>query len=89
MWTVQTSYLKHRSTKAYVARRYKVSEPTMFNRLRKNKIETEPKYSGQLRESRLKHGLSGFRSRRISDEHRIVYKVESDSLLIAQLRHHY
>ena len=37
----------------------------------------------------LKHGLSGYWSRRITDEHRIVYKVEEDSLLIAQLRYHY
>ena len=37
----------------------------------------------------LKHGLSGYWSRRIDDEHRIVYKVEADSLLIAQLRYHY
>lgn len=37
----------------------------------------------------LKHGLSGHWSRRIDDEHRIVYKVDADSLLIAQLRYHY
>ncbi len=37
----------------------------------------------------LKHGLSGYWSRRINDEHRIVYKVEGDSLLLAQLRYHY
>ncbi len=37
----------------------------------------------------LKHALSGYWSRRINDEHRIVYKVEADHLLIAQLRHHY
>ena len=37
----------------------------------------------------LKHGLSGYWSRRINDEHRIVYKVELDYTLIAQLRHHY
>ncbi|MFK4750982.1 MULTISPECIES: Txe/YoeB family addiction module toxin [Oceanospirillaceae] len=37
----------------------------------------------------LKHGLSGFWSRRINDEHRFVYKVSDDSLLIAQLRYHY
>ncbi len=37
----------------------------------------------------LKHGLSGYWSRRINDEHRIVYKVEADSLFIAQLRYHY
>lgn len=37
----------------------------------------------------LKHALSGYWSRRINDEHRIVYKVKDDSLLIAQLRYHY
>lgn len=37
----------------------------------------------------LKHGLSSYWSRRITDEHRIVYKVEDDSILIAQLRYHY
>ncbi|HBH35904.1 MAG TPA: Txe/YoeB family addiction module toxin [Gammaproteobacteria bacterium] len=37
----------------------------------------------------LKHALSGYWSRRINDEHRIVYRAEADSILIAQLRHHY
>jgi len=37
----------------------------------------------------LKHALSGYWSRRINDEHRIVYKVSSDAVHIAQLRYHY
>jgi toxin YoeB len=37
----------------------------------------------------LRHALAGYWSRRITDEHRLVYKVENDSLLIAQLRYHY
>jgi toxin YoeB len=37
----------------------------------------------------LKHGLSGYWSRRITDEHHIVYKIEADSLFIAPLRYHY
>lgn len=37
----------------------------------------------------LKHGLAGYWSRRINDEHRIVYKVVNTDLLIAQLRYHY
>jgi toxin YoeB len=37
----------------------------------------------------LKHALSGYWSRRITDEHRIVYKIDEDSVLIAQLRYHY
>ncbi|VAW85628.1 YoeB toxin protein [hydrothermal vent metagenome] len=37
----------------------------------------------------LKHALSGYWSRRINDEHRIIYKVDSESLYISQLRYHY
>jgi len=37
----------------------------------------------------LKGALSGFWSRRISDEHRMVYRVTSGDLQIAQLRYHY
>lgn len=37
----------------------------------------------------LKHALAGFWSRRITDEHRMVYKVDGEALLIAQLRYHY
>jgi toxin YoeB len=37
----------------------------------------------------LKHGFSGYWSRRITDEHRMIYKVDVDSLSIAQLRYHY
>lgn len=46
-------------------------------------------FSGIGKPEPLKHALSGYWSRRINDEHRIVYKVEADSLLIAQLRYHY
>jgi toxin YoeB len=37
----------------------------------------------------LKHGFHGFWSRRISDEHRLVYRVEGDQVLIAGCRYHY
>jgi toxin YoeB len=37
----------------------------------------------------LKHALSGYWSRRITDEHRFVYKVLEDSILIAQLTYQY
>ncbi len=46
-------------------------------------------FEGNGKPEPLKHGLSGYWSRRINDEHRIVYKAELDSILIAQLRHHY
>ncbi|MGB5065054.1 MAG: Txe/YoeB family addiction module toxin [Candidatus Competibacter sp.] len=46
-------------------------------------------YEGIGKPEALKHGLSGYSSRRINDEHRIVYKVVDDTIFIAQLRYHY
>lgn len=37
----------------------------------------------------LQHALAGYWSRRITGEHRLVYKVEGGALLVAQLRFHY
>jgi len=37
----------------------------------------------------LKNNLKGWWSRRITQEHRLVYKVEAESLLIMQCRFHY
>lgn len=37
----------------------------------------------------LKHALAGYWSRRITDEHRMVYRPDKDALLLAQLRYHY
>lgn len=51
-------------------------------------IQREP-FTGIGKPEPLKHALAGYWSRRITEEHRIVYKVEGDSLLLAQLRYHY
>lgn len=37
----------------------------------------------------LKHGLSGYWSRRITDEHRLVYKIVNGEIRIASCRYHY
>ncbi len=37
----------------------------------------------------LKHALSGYWSRRITDEHRMVYKFTEDAIYLAQLKYHY
>ena len=37
----------------------------------------------------LKHQLAGFWSRRIDDEHRLVYAIQDDYVLVAQCRYHY
>ena len=46
-------------------------------------------YEGTGKPDPLKHALAGYWSRRITDEHRIVYKVTESAILIAQLRYHY
>ena len=46
-------------------------------------------FEGTGKPEPLKQNLSGFWSRRITGEHRFVYKVENDVLYIAQCRYHY
>ena len=46
-------------------------------------------YNGSGKPEALKQNLSGFWSRRITWEHRLVYKVDDDILYIAQCRYHY
>jgi len=58
-----------------------------INKLMKE-VQREP-YTGIGKPEPLKHALSGFWSRRITDEHRMVYREDGDSQLIAQLRYHY
>jgi toxin YoeB len=46
-------------------------------------------YQGIGKPEPLRHALAGFWSRRINDEHRMVYRIVGKSLEIAQLRFHY
>jgi toxin YoeB len=46
-------------------------------------------FTGTGKPEPLKHGLSGYWSRRINDEHRIVYRPAEDAIFIVQLRYHY
>jgi len=46
-------------------------------------------FEGVGKPESLKHALSGYWSRRITEEHRIVYKIDGEAVLIAQLRYHY
>ena len=51
-------------------------------------IQREP-YAGIGKPEALKHSLSGYWSRRIDHEHRMVYRYTDDAILIAQLCYHY
>ena len=50
---------------------------------------TRTPYEGTGKPEPLRGSLSGWWSRRINREHRIVYRVKEESLLIAQCRYHY
>jgi toxin YoeB len=45
--------------------------------------------TGIAKPEQLKHELSGYWSRRINDEHRIVYKILDDKIEVLSLRFHY
>lgn len=62
----------------------------MVERVNKLVQETtrEP-FTGIGKPEPLKHALAGYWSRRVTDEHRMVYRIDGDCLLIAQLRYHY
>jgi len=61
-----------------------------FERLRRLIIETARRpFAGIGKPEPLKRELSGYWSRRITDEHRLVYKVTDDQLIIASCKYHY
>ncbi len=65
------------------------SEPKLFARL--NGLIKEcarTPFAGTGKPEPLRGPLSGWWSRRLTQEHRLVYKVSGDDLLIAQCRHH-
>lgn len=66
------------------------TDKKMLKRINKlvKEISRSP-FKGIGKPETLRHGLSGYWSRRINDEHRIVYKITEDVLLIAQLKYHY
>ena len=72
-------YLYWQSTDKKILRRIN----TMIKETMRNPLE------GIGKPEPLKHALSGYWSRRITDEHRFVYKVSNDSIHIVQLRYYY
>ena len=51
-------------------------------------IKRDP-YNGIGKPEQLKHELSGCWSRKITDEHRLVYNVNENSIGIVSCRYHY
>lgn len=46
-------------------------------------------FSGLGKPEPLRHKYSGFWSRRINHEHRLIYQIRGDEILIAKCRFHY
>ena len=51
-------------------------------------IQRSP-FTGLGKPEPLKHELRGYWSRRITDEHRLVYKVTDDAIAIVACKYHY
>ena len=60
------------------------------NRIKKllESIQETP-FEGIGKPEALKHNWSGYWSRRINKEHRLIYKRENERVTIAQMRDHY
>jgi toxin YoeB len=51
-------------------------------------IDRDP-FDGIGKPEPLKENLSGYWSRRINDEHRLVYRIEGDNIIVVQCMFHY
>jgi toxin YoeB len=60
---------------------------TRINRLIEDVLR-DP-FTGIGKPEQLRHALAGAWSRRITEEHRLVYLVDGDDVVILQVRHHY
>ncbi len=66
------------------------SDRKIFDRLHRLIIETAKNpFDGIGKPEPLKANLKGFWSRRINDEHRLVYKVTKEQIIIAACKYHY
>ena len=64
-------------------------DPKMLERITRLIAETlRNPFAGIGKPEALKHELKGCWSRRINDEHRLVYKVTDESLIILACRYH-
>jgi len=52
-------------------------------------IGRDDPFEGVGKPEPLKHAFSGYWSRRINDEHRLIYRVVDDVVEVAQARYHY
>ncbi|WP_418953019.1 Txe/YoeB family addiction module toxin [Streptomyces katrae] len=66
------------------------ADPKILKRINRliQEIQRTP-FEGAGKPEPLKENLSGWWSRRITDEHRLVYRIKDEAVEIAQARYHY
>ena len=65
-------------------------EPKLLRKLHRLLAEcTRTSFEGSGKPEALKHDLSGFWSRRLMEEHRLVYAVDPDTITVISCRSHY
>ncbi|MEU5808199.1 Txe/YoeB family addiction module toxin [Streptomyces sp. NPDC047718] len=66
------------------------ADPKVLKRINRmiKEIQRTP-FEGAGKPEPLKENLSGWWSRRITDEHRLVYRIKDQAVEIAQARYHY
>lgn len=63
---------------------------SIFNKIKQLLIAIrENPFKGVGKPERLKHNLSGYWSRRINQEHRLVYKVTEEAITVVWAKGHY
>ncbi len=71
-------------------RHWQSSDRTTLKRINRllDDISRDP-FDGVGKPEQLRHALAGTWSRRIDQEHRLVYLVEGDDVVVLQARYHY
>lgn len=69
---------------------WQATDKNMFKRLQKLILETaRTPFEGTGKPEALKHDLKGYWSRRINDEHRLVYRATNEYIKIIACKYHY
>ncbi len=69
---------------------WQTKDKKVFKRIQRLIKETlRDPFSGIGKPEPLKNNLKGYWSKRITDEHRLVYKIENNQLIIISCKYHY
>jgi toxin YoeB len=69
---------------------WQIEDKQVFNKLKKLIKETaKTPYEGTCKPEALKYGYTGCWSRRLTDEHRLIYKIREDLIEIVSCKFHY